>query len=311
MHDEGAARTALQDGLGQLSGLLKRTSDANGRYDAVMSRYLRPDKPMWRPWGTKRVLIGIVAAIIVIGLNTVSIDLFMYAALATALALAVGGVFLLVRGGPARHHAIFVLGNSAIIVFLIFVAGRVVGLRLSAWLLAAALVAAVLLAVAVRDAYLPVANQRIIERNQGARESAFSEASSELAPIEKEVADIQRSYRAGGYRKWFPEKYLDIASVNALWHIVHDARADTLKEAINLYLQDLHNQYMRDAADQQAAIAQMQLAEQQRTTRAVQIGSVMNVGMQAFQGSLIRSTMQAEGAATRAAINAPKTIRFK
>lgn len=297
--EELAARVALQDNLDELSVLLQRTSSANARYDAVMARYLRPDKVAWKPWGTKRVLIGIATAVVMLVLSQASVNLFMYVASAAVLALAVGGVFLIVRGGPARRFAVFALAGAAVVGFLIFGGGAALGWQVTGLLLVAALVASVLLAVAARDAYLPVANQRITEHNRAARARAYSAASSELAPIEREVADIQRCYREGGYRAWFPEKYLDITSVKEFRQIVYDARADTIKEAINIYLQDLHKQYMRDAVDQQIAIAQMQLAEQQRTTRAVQIGSVMNMGMQAFQGSYTRSTMRAEGQKTR------------
>lgn len=311
MHNEAASHGSLKDGLAEISSLLNRINVANERYNAVMDRYLPAEKPMQSPWGRKRLRIGIFAAIGVIALNALSTNLFLYAAFALAAALVAGGVLLLVRGGGAKSYPFMLFGNAAVIVILIFSGGNLVGLRLTALLLAAAMVAGVILAVVSRDSYLSVVNQRIAEVNRSARADAFTAATAELETIDNEISDIQQAYQAGGYSSWFPQKYLEFDSVNALWHIINNGRADSLKEAINLHLQDLHHAYMRTAADHQAAMAQAQLAEQERTSRAVHAASVMNVGMQALQGSLTRSAIQAQGAATRAALNTPRTVRFK
>ena len=54
-------------------------------------------------------------------------------------------------------------------------------------------------------------------------------------------------------------------------------------------------------------MAAAQLAEQQRATRVAALGNIINaVG----QGAMI-GTLRAEGAATRAAINAPRTFTIK
>lgn len=301
MAGEVAARMDLRDRLGRLYSLLERMKDANASYEAVMSRYLPQDKPLRKQWGDKPALIYVVLFIVFILLVNISVELYLIAIMGAVLVSLVGGVTLLVRGGPAKRFAWLLFGAAAL-TFICLVGRLVFFDGLMGLLVVASLTVMVVLAVRIRNVYVSVANERIVESNQSARDAALNRASSELAPIRQEVSDIQHSYNAEGYQEWFPKKYLTMESVSAMWHIVNDARADTIKDAVNLYIQDCHNQHMRQAADQQTAIAQMQLEEQRRTTRSVQTAAMLNLGMQAFQGSLTRSTLRSEGAMARSAL---------
>ncbi|MDN4614929.1 hypothetical protein P5G50_10750 [Leifsonia sp. F6_8S_P_1B] len=81
---------------------------------------------------------------------------------------------------------------------------------------------------------------------------------------------------------------------------MHDGRASTLSETLNAFVEDQHRQYMRD-------MAAAQLGEQHRATRVAQLNGVINATM---QGAMI-GTVVDQGRKTRAALNAPVTVRLK
>lgn len=121
----------------------------------------------------------------------------------------------------------------------------------------------------------------------------------ELLVIDQELTHASRTYQSR-FAGWFPEKYLAPADVYACLIIVRDHRASTVQEAVNRYMTDQHEEYLRDAA-------RAQLEEQQRSTRVAQFNGIMNAAM---QGATI-GTIRSEAAATRAAMSAPRTIRFE
>ena len=292
--DEEDTRANLDNSLSRLYRLLDRIEKAQANYDQVLMRYLKPDQELKKPIGKKRIRIGIVAAVLVFVVDYVSKNNLILGLVSLITGIVLVPVFrkLSKDRGPLPRSLVILMACDAGALLLGSVA-LFTGIDHNGYLLIIGWLLLAYIPFKVYDARLPYINGRIQQRNQDARDAAYQAASSELEPIEQEISAVQRLYRDGNYSLWFPEKYLDTASVSAIWSIVHDHRASNIQEAINQYVQDLHNQFMRDAAQQQ-------IVEQQRNARATQIASVMNIGMQAFQG-----------AATREAINTPRTVRVE
>lgn len=299
MHtDESAARADLEHSLAQLAHLTGRIQELHAQHDAVVQRHTRPDRPLRSALSRSSMLIiSVAVAVGLFVLASSSIYLLLVPSLVAAAAMLVAGLYGLVRGGPMRRLAPFMLVTAVVLLVLLFFP---VWIPMRPWLLLLALGVAVFIGLKVRNVHTERFNRHIMEVNGAARIESRHAAEAELAPIQQEVHALQQAFHQGDYSAWFPEKYLDPHSVYALWEIVHDGRAWNIKEAVNQHVQDLHNQYMRSSADQQMAMAQMQLAQQEKTERAVHVASALNLGMQAFQGSR-----------TRAAIKAPRTVYIR
>lgn len=153
--------------------------------------------------------------------------------------------------------------------------------------------------VAVRNGRVPAKNAQIEAANQAAAQRIAQLAAPEVGPIDAQLAAARKEYREN-YNGWFPEKYRNSVDVGACWHIVHDGRASTVQEAVNALIEDQRHQAI---LDMHAA----QIAEQQRATRVAQVNGVINASM---QGAMI-GTMIDQGNKTRAAMNAPVTVRLK
>lgn len=296
--NEEDTRVNLENSLSRLYQLLDRIEKAQANYDQVLMRYLKPEQELKKPFGKKRIRIGILAWVLVFvvsyALYSISKNDLILAFVGLIAGIILVAAFLkFLKDQEILPRSLVILMLSAAAALIVGSVTVLTGDESGGYLLAIGLLVLVYVPFRMYDARLPYINGRIQRRNQDAHDAAYQAASSELVPIEQEISAVQRLYRDGNYSLWFPEKYLDTASVSAIWNIVHDHRASNIQEAINQYVQDLHNQFMRDAAQQQ-------IVEQQRNTRATQIASVMNIGMQAFQG-----------AATREAINTPRTVRVE
>lgn len=143
------------------------------------------------------------------------------------------------------------------------------------------------------------ANQRIDAQNEETRAWIIETVTPEIHAIQEHITAARREYQQH-YGGWFPDKYRNAEDVAACWHIVHDGRAETVKEAINTLIEDQHRQYMQDAAAAQHA-------EQQRATRVAQVNGVINASM---QGAMI-GTLVDQGNRTRATLRAPVNVRVK
>ncbi|MDP9904543.1 hypothetical protein [Arthrobacter bambusae] len=200
----------------------------------------------------------------------------------------------------AKHYWLWALllsvGLGPVFGLAMVVAGNNSGGGMTPLLLA--LVASGIL-VGVRNSRLPEMNAQIEQYNQETSKKIVEMAGPEVTPIESQLQQARQEFNSR-YLGWFPEKYLSSVDVGECWQIVHDHRASTVQEAVNRYLTDQHEQYLRDAAN-------AQLAEQQRATRVAQTNGIINAAMQAATIGAI----QAQGAATRAAMNAPRTIRIE
>lgn len=291
----GAPHGDLEYQLLQLNHLTGRTQELSDHYNATVQRYTPADRPM-KNILTQPALIGLSLAIAfgVTSLGAINLYLMLVPALVVGVGMLGLGGYGILRGGSLRPHAPFMIASGALLLFMIFVGGR---LSVGPWLMLLALAAPAYLGLRWRNARCERLNQDIAVANDDARARAWQAASAELVPIEQELNSLQQAFADGNYASWYPERYLDPQSVAALWQIVHDRRARDITEAVNQHVQDQHNHHMRSSADQQAAMAQMQLQAQRNTERAVNIHGALNLGMQAFQG-----------ARTRQAINAPRTF---
>ena len=162
-----------------------------------------------------------------------------------------------------------------------------------------ALIAAGVL-VGVRNARVPAQNHQREMFNQQAAAKIQELAAPQLAPIDAELRRAVTKYRSE-YSDWRQSAYLQNAEdVGALWHIVHNLRASDIGEAIRCYVQDRQH-------DERMTAEARAIEEQQRATRVAQMNGIMNAAM---QGAMI-GTMIDQGNKTRAAMNAPVTVRFE
>lgn len=153
--------------------------------------------------------------------------------------------------------------------------------------------------VGVRNSRLASANAQIEAGHQATSAQIAELVAPEIAAIDAQLADVGREYTTH-YRGLFPEDHLNTEYVGACWQLVHGHRADSVKEALVQYDNVLHQQRVEN---NQAYL----LAEQQRATRVAQMNGIISATL---TGAAI-GTMRAEGAATRAAMNAPRTVRVE
>ncbi|WP_119697590.1 hypothetical protein [Microbacterium halotolerans] len=259
-------RAQLEERLALLHNLLSQAQEIPARVDAIYAHHARRYLPFRDKWGGG-AYIGLV--------------------LAGTLALYV-------------VLAIFVFGALMILALIDAVDGQSPG---RTWLTDVPLMQLALLvafalsffvaafAVKRHNARLVRANEKIAAQNEQIAQQIQRDITPEMQSLDNQLKTVQRQYRSERFADWFPETYQTLEDVAACWQLVHDHQASTVQEVINVYRQELHNQYLRDAAD-------AQLAEQQRTARAVMLGNVINAAGHAATIGTIRD----EGAATRAAM---------
>lgn len=313
MQDVSEGRTDLQRRLAQLLDLLKRMNKAERDYQRAIEMGQPVVEPLKYRSPAKRLVL-----ILLLALPAIMIAAFLnYLIVAVPAILCVA--FLLVRSfpipsdGAGRRAAITDIGLYVLFIALTLLT---VTIRLAeqaniiSWqsslyandqefrpLVLMFLIVTIIVRLVARRRV--AANREIELRNSTELEIATRNSEQEIQRVEAEVADIQRAFHAGNFQTLVPAKFMDYESVAALWEILDELRADTLKEAITHLVQDRHNAYMRSSADRQIALSQMQLDEQQRQTRNAQMYHMMDMGMQAFQGSRTRKTIREEGAYTR------------
>jgi len=106
-------------------------------------------------------------------------------------------------------------------------------------------------------------NEQIVENNQ------------RLKVKEQEVIDniqqLQESYRQY-VSSWYPENYCYVDAAEFFYNTIKNYRADTLKEAINLYETTLHQQRIENN--------QKQSIKQQKLNNLLSVGSIIMQGAQ-------------------------------
>lgn len=123
--------------------------------------------------------------------------------------------------------------------------------------------------VIVHNLAVPRRNAKRERANQVIAAQVEQDLAPLMKPIEAELAAAARALR-DAYSGWFPEAYLSSDDIGACWRIVHDHRASTMEDAINRYLTDQHEQYLRDAA-------RAQFESQERTARRAMVGNMINL----------------------------------
>ncbi|MGO3833098.1 MAG: hypothetical protein ACTJGT_03940 [Microbacteriaceae bacterium] len=150
-----------------------------------------------------------------------------------------------------------------------------------------------------KNAQIAAKNAQIDQQNEEIAEQIGQETWPLVGPISANIDSARKEFHAQ-FRGFFPEKYLTPTDVAACWHIVHDHRAATVGDAINVLEGDLHHRYLEN-------VAEAQLAEQQRANKIAVTSSILNaIG----QGAII-GTMRSEGAATRAAMSRPVEVNVR
>lgn len=292
MSEAEVERVGLESWLAHLSRVLTRTEELGNQYQRLQAQYQPQQRPLIEQWGAKNLLIAVGTGVIAYMFANSNLILFLYISLGIAAVAAAAGIFLLIKGGAAHPGGLFFIVDAAVIALLVIFAARIIGPLATVWLVVAAVAAIGYLVGWCRDMLVPGRNRRINLENEAAADDATRALEQAVAPLLQEVWSMNQSFQERNYPLHLPDKYLNPATATSLYQIVHSLRADTLKEALNVYVQDLHNQYMRDAANQQVALQRMQLEEQQRTTRSTQIAAVANVAMQAYQGAATRGAMR-------------------
>ena len=100
------------------------------------------------------------------------------------------------------------------------------------------------------------------------KKNASIKATEEL-PILSDLQKVQAEYREH-LSSWYPENYCSVDAVEFFYHSVKNYRADTLKEAINLYETTSHQR--RVEANQAQAV------HQQKLNNLLSIGNIVMQG---------------------------------
>lgn len=271
-------RIELETDLKTLLSILQRLVALEEEYEATVQRYTPTLKPLppsdFPKWAG--ALVGFVL------LFTGKPNLIMGFGIICAV-LGVVSIFLLAH---VRAYAIGLLICAAGIIATVIDASEKYGV----FLLLALLPAAFFLITGLVNGVLVLFKRKTETENEMIMARAEQEAAPKLLAIEQQVDATRRQYHQGGYT--VPEAFLTIDAVADLLRIVHTHQADTLMGAINVLKQEeRHNQQMQ--------MLQENVAAQERTARAVDMASILNVGSQAFQGSLTRSTISQQGEKTR------------
>lgn len=153
--------------------------------------------------------------------------------------------------------------------------------------------------VVMRNRRIKATNSKRETQNQEIAQQIATDTWPQIQQVQAQLKQASQEYWEH-YSGWFPSNYLTASDVAQCWHIVHNHRASTVQEAINIYETILHRQRLEDSA---AA----QFAATQRTANLVLLGNIVNAAGHAATISTVRS----QGAATRAVLNEPVRIVVK
>jgi hypothetical protein len=140
--------------------------------------------------------------------------------------------------------------------------------------------------------FLPRKNSRIEEQNEQTRLHNDAVTAS-IQGVDGQIADANQDFiRYGG--QTLSEQYRNQYALAFMSQVVREGRAESLKEALNLYAREL-----KDNAEshERRKAEQAQLAELQRMRKQQAVGNVVQATLQGVAIGTVRS----EGAANRAA----------
>lgn len=103
---------------------------------------------------------------------------------------------------------------------------------------------------------------------------AFAPVGQRVQQIEEEVKTLTESAEYKNSLMLIPPDYLDAASVSDLIRILQNRRADGIKEALNVYENDLHQRRMEYAANRGADAQERAAAAQARAANAAEAQAV-------------------------------------
>lgn len=140
--------------------------------------------------------------------------------------------------------------------------------------------------------YCKIKNKSIDKENEQIR------ATNETAKVQEqqvvnEIEQIQQAYH-DRVSWWYPGDYCSVDAAEFFYNAIKNYRADSIKEAINLYENTLHQRRME--RNQKQAIAQAE--KQQKLNNLLAIGSIVMQG--AALGEMSRHNAKSELAAKEA-----------
>ncbi len=146
-------------------------------------------------------------------------------------------------------------------------------------------------------------NLRIDEQNRGIDEQNAQIKANEQLILQK-IHATQVEYTEQ-IAPWYPEKYCYIEAIEFFVNMVENYRADTLKEAINLYEDTMHKNRM-ELAQKESLKKQEELIKQQKLANLLAVG---NLVMQAGTQSAINQNTAAVNNAASATNRVANTLR--
>lgn len=120
-------------------------------------------------------------------------------------------------------------------------------------------------------------NQQIIADNQKTK--------AQEQAVLNDLQKIQTAYRER-VSFWYPDKYCSVEAVEFFYNAVKDYRADSIKEAVNLYETSLHQKRIEEN--------QKQAIKQQKLNNLLSAGSIVMQGMALGEQSRHNATAEFE-----------------
>lgn len=120
-------------------------------------------------------------------------------------------------------------------------------------------------------------NQRIAIENENIK--------AQEQAVLNDLQNVQAAYRER-VSDWYPDKYCSVDAVEFFYNAVKDYRADSIKEAVNLYETTLHQRRMEEN--------QKQAIKQQKLNNLLSAGSLVMQGMALGEQSRHNATAEFE-----------------
>lgn len=120
-------------------------------------------------------------------------------------------------------------------------------------------------------------NQQIIADNQNIK--------AQEQAVLNDLQKMQTAYRER-VSSWYPDNYCSVEAVEFFYNAVRDYRADSIKEAINLYEMSLHQKRIEEN--------QKQAIKQQKLNNLLSAGSIVMQGMALGEQSRHNATAEFE-----------------
>ncbi|MHA3724167.1 hypothetical protein ACXR2T_09840 [Leucobacter sp. HY1910] len=153
--------------------------------------------------------------------------------------------------------------------------------------------------LAIRNGGLAKTNAKREQQNETIAQQIGNETWPAVQQVQAQLEQTRQEYRQG-YSGFFPSDYLNTDDVRECWQIVHEYRASTVQDAMNVYKNVLHQRYLEN-------MAAAQLATQERIERTAKISGIVQAGL---TGAVL-GQQSAEFAANRAYRARPQTVNVR